>query len=67
MKTSPAAAGLAVIDMARQGRFAEIREVRAAASADGAGSGPSSPAEYEAAQHVDPEVVAAIAAWLTSA
>ena len=31
------------------------------------GSGPSSPAEYEPAQHVDPEVVAGIAAWLTSA
>jgi uncharacterized protein len=30
------------------------------------GSGPSSPAEYEPAQHVDPEVVAGIAAWLTS-
>jgi uncharacterized protein len=31
------------------------------------GSGPSSPTEYEPAQHVDPEVVAGIAAWLTSA
>lgn len=31
------------------------------------GSGPSSPAEYEPAQHVDPQVVAAVAAWLTSA
>jgi uncharacterized protein len=30
------------------------------------GSGPSSPAEYEPAQHVDPEVVAAIAAWLAT-
>ena len=30
------------------------------------GSGPSSPAEYEPAQHVDPEVVAAIASWLGS-
>jgi hypothetical protein len=29
------------------------------------GSGPSSPAEYEPAQHVDPDVVAGIAAWLT--
>lgn len=28
------------------------------------GAGPSSPAEYEAAQHVDPEVVADIAGWL---
>jgi uncharacterized protein len=30
------------------------------------GSGPSSPAEYEMAQHVDPAVVTAIADWLTS-
>lgn len=30
------------------------------------GSGPSSPAEYEPAQHVDPEVVAGITAWLAS-
>ncbi|HXP21191.1 MAG TPA: alpha/beta fold hydrolase [Streptosporangiaceae bacterium] len=30
------------------------------------GSGPSSPAEYEPAQHVDPAVVADIAGWLTS-
>jgi dienelactone hydrolase len=30
-----------------------------------AGSGPSAPAEYEPAQHVDPEVIADIAAWLT--
>jgi uncharacterized protein len=30
------------------------------------GSGPSSPAEYEPAQHVDPDVVAGIAAWLAS-
>jgi dienelactone hydrolase len=29
------------------------------------GSGPSSPAEYEPAQHVDPAVVADIAAWLS--
>jgi uncharacterized protein len=29
------------------------------------GSGPSSPAEYEPAQHMDPGVVAEIAAWLT--
>ncbi|MGY0056268.1 alpha/beta fold hydrolase [Streptomyces sp. LZ34] len=29
------------------------------------GSGPSTPAEYEAAQHVDPAVVADIAEWLT--
>ncbi|EWM18410.1 alpha/beta fold hydrolase [Kutzneria sp. 744] len=29
------------------------------------GSGPSTPAEYEPAQHVDPEVVADIADWLT--
>jgi len=29
------------------------------------GEGPSSPAEYEPAQHVDPAVVADIAAWLT--
>ena len=29
------------------------------------GEGPSSPAEYEPAQHVDPAVVAGIAAWLT--
>jgi uncharacterized protein len=28
------------------------------------GSGPSSPAEYEPAQHVDPDVVAAVADWL---
>lgn len=28
------------------------------------GSGPSSPAEYEPAQHVDPQVVADIATWL---
>jgi uncharacterized protein len=31
------------------------------------GEGPSSPAEYEPAQHVDPAVVADIAAWLTEA
>jgi fermentation-respiration switch protein FrsA (DUF1100 family) len=30
------------------------------------GSGPSSPAEYEPAQHVDPAVVADIAGWLKS-
>ena len=30
------------------------------------GSGPSSPAEYEPAQHVDPTVVEDIASWLTS-
>jgi dienelactone hydrolase len=29
------------------------------------GTGPSTPAEYESPQHVDPAVVAAIAAWLT--
>lgn len=31
------------------------------------GSGPSSPAEYEPAQHLDPAVVADIAGWLTTA
>jgi hypothetical protein len=31
------------------------------------GSGPPSPAEYEPAQHMDPAVVADIAAWLASA
>jgi pimeloyl-ACP methyl ester carboxylesterase len=31
------------------------------------GSGPSSPAEYEPAQHMDPAVVADIADWLASA
>jgi dienelactone hydrolase len=31
------------------------------------GSGPSAPAEYEPAQHVDAEVVAGIAAWIKSA
>jgi uncharacterized protein len=30
------------------------------------GAGPSGPAEYEAAQHVDPEVVTDIASWLIS-
>jgi dienelactone hydrolase len=30
------------------------------------GTGPSTPAEYEPAQHVDPQVVADIAAWLTT-
>lgn len=30
------------------------------------GSGRSTPAEYEAAQHLDPEVVAAIADWVTT-
>jgi uncharacterized protein len=30
------------------------------------GSGPSSPAEYEPAQHMDPAVVADIAGWLTA-
>jgi dienelactone hydrolase len=30
------------------------------------GSGPSAPAEYEPAQHVDPAVVAGIAAWLAA-
>ena len=30
------------------------------------GSGPSSPAEYEPAQHMDPAVVADVAQWLTS-
>jgi len=29
------------------------------------GTGPSAPAEYEPAQHMDPEVVADIASWLT--
>ena len=29
------------------------------------GSGPSTPAEYESAQHVDPAVIADIATWLT--
>jgi dienelactone hydrolase len=31
-----------------------------------AGTGPSTPTEYEPAQHVDPEVVADLAAWLTT-
>ena len=31
------------------------------------GSGPSSPAEYESAQHMDPVVITDIAAWLASA
>jgi uncharacterized protein len=31
-----------------------------------AGSGPSTPAEYEPAQHVDPEVIADIADWLAA-
>jgi hypothetical protein len=31
------------------------------------GSGPSSPAEYESAQHVDPAVITDIAVWLASA
>lgn len=31
------------------------------------GTGPSSPAEYEPSQHLDPRVVSDIAAWLTSA
>jgi hypothetical protein len=30
------------------------------------GSGPSSPVEYEPAQHVDPEVVADMASWLAA-
>jgi hypothetical protein len=30
------------------------------------GSGPSTPAEYEPAQHMDPAVVADIAAWLAA-
>jgi len=30
------------------------------------GSGPSSPAEYEPAQHMDPEVVTCVANWITS-
>ena len=30
------------------------------------GEGPSTPAEYEPAQHMDPEVVAGIAGWLTT-
>jgi hypothetical protein len=30
-------------------------------------AGPSAPAEYEPAQHVDPAVVADIASWLTTA
>jgi hypothetical protein len=29
------------------------------------GAGPSSPAEYEPAQHLDPAVVADVADWLT--
>jgi uncharacterized protein len=32
-----------------------------------AGSGPSSPAEYEPAQHVDPAVITDIAEWLVTA
>jgi uncharacterized protein len=31
------------------------------------GEGPSTPAEYEPAQHMDPEVVAGIAGWLSAA
>jgi hypothetical protein len=31
-----------------------------------AGSGPSTPSEYEPAQHMDPAVVDDIAAWLTA-
>jgi dienelactone hydrolase len=31
------------------------------------GSGPSSPAEYEPAQHVDPDVLVDIAGWLKMA
>jgi hypothetical protein len=31
------------------------------------GTGPSSPAEYEPAQHVDPAVIADIADWLATA
>ncbi|MGO9081622.1 MAG: hypothetical protein ACLQDY_21695 [Streptosporangiaceae bacterium] len=31
------------------------------------GSGPSSPAESEPARHMDPQVVADIAEWLTAA
>jgi uncharacterized protein len=31
------------------------------------GSGPSTPAEYEPAQHVDPAVIADVAGWLTAA
>lgn len=30
------------------------------------GSGPSSPAEYEPAQHMDPEVIACVAGWISS-
>jgi uncharacterized protein len=30
------------------------------------GSGPSAPAEYEAAQHMDPAVIADVASWLTA-
>jgi uncharacterized protein len=30
------------------------------------GSGPSSPAEYEPAQHMDPEVITCVANWITS-
>ena len=30
------------------------------------GTGASTPAEYEPAQHLDPEVVAAVAGWITS-
>jgi uncharacterized protein len=29
------------------------------------GSGPSSPAEYEPAQHMDPEVITCVADWIT--
>jgi dienelactone hydrolase len=32
-----------------------------------AGSGPSTPAEYDAPQHVDPEVVAGVAEWIATA
>jgi len=31
------------------------------------GSGPSSPAEYEPAQHMDPAVIGCVANWITSA
>jgi uncharacterized protein len=31
------------------------------------GSGPSTPAEYEPAQHVDPAVIADVAGWLAAA
>jgi hypothetical protein len=69
--TGPQAVALAVLDLARAGRFAEIRDVTIRLyPADNhfffPGTGPSSPAELAAPQHLDPQLAADVGDWLTA-